>query len=331
MHFNKENMNSRESLSIGQLYRYYVDNEVFVEGQVVSNDGVTAIIKVTNRYGEGYFEIIYYKDMHQFFPSFRDSEAEALTEFLCLDVETERNLFFHDLDTGKLMQLCYDEKDGYTFIPADASKFRAERLKKKLIYELKEIEEADKSESGFRIIIDVQNATIEEMYQELNKIWGTDKQCLNYSLNRSVHWLNNRNCAIISAWRGNYNREENDKRNFELQKALRGYGFGVIRVKGCYPEIGKDVEKENSFLVIDLEDTPDFAERIYEQSEHYEQDCFLYKPIDEKTAYLIGTNDRFGKDRIDVAGILHINSLTAEQYSEAGSGRLSFEKEGLVQ
>ena len=331
MLFNKENMNSRESLSIGQLYRYYVDYEVFVEGRVVSNDGVTAIIKVTNRYGEGYFEIIYYKDMHQFFPSFRDSEAEALTEFLCLDVETESNLFFHDLDTGKLMQLSYDEKNGYSFIPADASKFRAERLKKKLIYELKKIEEADKSESGFRIIIDVQNATIEEMYQELNKIWGTDKQCLNYSLNRSVHWLNNRNCAIISAWRGNYNREENDKRNFELQKALRGYGFGVIRVKGCYPEIGKDVEKENSFLVIDLEDTPDFAERIYEQSEHYEQDCFLYKPIDEKTAYLIGTNDRFGKDRIDVAGILHINSLTAEQYSEVGSGRLSFEKEGLVQ
>ena len=318
-------MNSRESLSIGQLYRYYVDNEVFVEGQVVSNDGVTAIIKVTNRYGEGYFEIIYYKDMHQFFPSFRDSEAEALTEFLCLDVETESNLFFHDLDTGKLMQLSYDEKNGYSFIPTDASKFRAERLKKKLIYELKKIEEADKSESGFRIIIDVQNATIEEMYQELNKIWGTDKQCLNYSLNRSVHWLNNRNCAIISAWRGKYNREENDKRNFELQKALRGYGFGVIRVKGCYPEIGKDVEKENSFLVIDLEDTPDFAERIYEQSEHYEQDSFLYKPVDEKTAYLIGTNDRFGKDRIDVAGILHINSLTAEQYSEIGTGRLSFE------
>ena len=324
-------MNSKECLSVGQLYRYYVDYEVFVEGRVVSNDGVTAIIKVTNRYGEGYFEIIYYKDMHQFFPSFRDSEADALTEFLCLDVETESNLFFHDLDTGKLMQLCYDEKDGYTFIPADASKFRAERLKKKLIYELKEIEEADKSESGSRIIIDLQNATIEEMYQELNKIWGTDKQCLNYSLNRSVHWLNNRNCAIVSAWRGNYNREENDKRNFKLQRTLRDYGFGVIRVKGCYPEIEKKVEKENSFLVIDLEDTPDFAERIYEQSEHFEQDCFLYKPIDEKTAYLIGTNDRFGKDRIDVAGILHINSLTAEQYSEVGSGRLSFEKEGLVQ
>ena len=321
----------KECLYVGQLYRYYVDYEVFVEGRVVSNDGVTAIIKVTNRYGEGYFEIIYYKDMHQFFPSFRDSEAEALTEFLCLDVETESNLFFHDLDTGKLMQLCYDEKDGYTFIPADASKFRTERLKKKLIYELKKIEEADKSESGSRIIIDLQNATIEEMYQELNKIWGTDKQCLNYSLNRSVHWLNNRNCAIVSAWRGNYNREENDKRNFKLQRTLRDYGFGVIRVKGCYPEIEKKVEKENSFLVIDLEDTPDFAERIYEQSEHFEQDCFLYKPIDEKTAYLIGTNNRFGKDRIDVAGILHINSLTAEQYSEVGSGRLSFEKEGLVQ
>ena len=322
-------MNSKECLSVGQLYRYYVDNEVFVEGQVVSNDGVTAIIKVTNRYGEGYFEIIYYKDMHQFFPSFRDSEAEALTEFLCLDVETECNLFFRDPDTGKLMQQCYDEEGEFSQIPADAFMFRAERIKKKIVYELKKIEEADKGETGPHITIDVQSATVDDMYKELNLVCDTDKQCLNYSLNRSVHWLNNRNCAIISAWRGMYNRDENNQRNFELQKALRGYGFGVIRVKGCYPEIGKDVEKENSFLVIDLEDTPDFAERIYEQSEHYEQDCFLYKPIDEKTAYLIGTNDRFGKDRIDVAGILHINSLTAEQYSEIGTGRLSFNATGI--
>ena len=226
-------MNSKECLSVGQLYRYYVDYEVFVEGRVVSNDGVTAIIKVTNRYVEGYFEIIYYKDMHQFFPSFRDSEAEALTEFLCLDVETESNLFFHDPDSGVLMQLCYDEKDGYSFIPADAAKFRAERIKKKLVYELKKIEEADKGETGSHITIDVQSATVDDMYKELNLVWGTDKQCLNYSLNRSVHWLNNRNCAIISAWRGKYNRDENNQRNFELQKALRGYGFGVIRVKGC--------------------------------------------------------------------------------------------------
>ena len=83
-------------LSLGQEYRYYVDDEVYVEGKVVSNDGVTAIIKVTDRYGEGFFQILYYKEVRQYFPAFRDDEAERLTEYLCLDIETECNLFFRE-------------------------------------------------------------------------------------------------------------------------------------------------------------------------------------------------------------------------------------------
>lgn len=317
-------------LSIGMFYRYYVNDEIYVEGLVVSNDGVTAIIKVTDRYGEGFFEILYYKEVRKYFPSFRDEKAENLTEYLCLDIETESNLFFRDPDSDTIMLQVYNDNNECSLIPAEPFKFRMERLKKILIFELKKREDAEKERlanlSDPLITVEVSEATIDDMYDDFDKEKGIEKQKLEYGLNRSVHWLNNRNCAILSAWRGNYNRTENNKRNQELQQALRSYGFGVIRVKGCYPEIGKSVEKENSFLVIDLEDAPDFEEIIYEHSEQYEQDCFLYKPVDEEKAYLIGTNDDFGKDKLEFVGILRINNQDAEQYSEIGSGRISFEK-----
>lgn len=316
-----------DDLSEGKIYRYYVNEEVYVEGEVVMNDDVTAILRVTNRYEEGFFDILHYNEVRRYFPSFRDDEAERLTEYLCLDVETTSNLFSRDPESDVIMTL----DENYAFGPADVFKFRMERLKRELLYRLQKIEEEKKvereNEKGPHISIDVPQTAINDMYDEYDEDHGIDDDTCEYSLNRSIYWLENRNCAIITAWRGNYNRVENNNRNNELQKDLRKLGYGVIRVKGCYPEMGKEVEKENSFLVIDLEDTPDFTDRLYEKSESYEQDCFLYKPIDEKTAYLIGTNDDFGKDRIEVAGILRINSLNAEQYSEIGSGRLSFESE----
>lgn len=318
-------------LSTGQFYRYYLDDEIYVEGQIVSNDGVTAIIRVTKRYQEAFFDILLYKEVRQFFPAFRDEEAERLTEYLCLDIETECNLFFRNPETDIIMLLHYDENYNFSLIPADIFKFRMERLKKKLIFELKKIEDAEKEKAANLkdplINVELSDSAIDDMYKEYDKSKGNEEFDLNYSLNRSIHWLNNRNCAILSAWRGNYNRSENNKRNQELQKALRALGFGIIRLKGCYAEIGQDVEKENSYLIFDLNDSKDFLEKIYSQSEFYEQDCFLYKPVDEEKAYLIGTNDNFGKDKIEYVGVLHINKLNAEQYSEIGSGRLSFEKD----
>lgn len=257
-------------LSKGKFYRYYVNDEIYVEGQVISNDGVTTIIKVTDRYGEGFFEILYYKEVRKFFPSFRDEDAESLTEYLCLDIETECNLFFRDPDSDDIMLQVFDENNERSLIPAEPFKFRMDRLKKVLIFELKKREDAEKERlanlSDPLITVEVSEATIDDMYDNFDKEKGIEKQKLEYSLNRSVHWLNNRNCAILSAWRGSYNRTENNKRNQELQQA-----------------------------------------------------------------YLIGTNDNFGKDKVEYVGILRINNLDAKQYSEIGSGRISFEKNSQTQ
>ena len=325
MTIDKEN---EYEFSVGQKYVYHIDDEITISGTVVFNDGVTAIIKVTDRYGEGYFEIIYYKELRQIFPFFHDTEVQPLTEYLCLDVETEYNLFYRDPDGGTLMKQCYDEDGNFNPIPLDSSIFRKERLKKKLIYELGKIDAEKearlKNATGLIVNVELPQSAMDETLQDFET--DSDGDVLHYSLNRTVFWLNNRNCAILSAWRGEFSRTENDRRNNELQQSLRNLGYGVIRLKGCYAEVGQSIGKENSYLVFDLEDTQEFRDIIYEHSERYNQDCFLFKPVNEDNAYLIGTNDNYGKGKVDNVGILHINSVTAENYSEVGSGRISFEK-----
>lgn len=339
MEYDDDSIELESSLSIGNRYHYTVaywgSEELYIEGNVVFNDGVTAIIKVIDSYEECWCEVLYYNEVKQYIPSFFDPEAKRLTEYLCIDVEEQCNIFFRDPDTDKIMLHHYDEEGNHSLIPADATKFRMERIKKLFFHNLEEWQknekakaEAAKKKYGSLIRVYVLENAIENMYDEYDKLKGnpSSDDTLSYSLNRSLYWLNNRNCAILTAWRGSYSKAENNHRNQELQNSLRNLGYGVIRVKGCYAEVGRPVEKENSFLVFDLDDTPDFKDKIYEQSERYEQDCFLYKALDEEVAYLIGTNDNFGKGKFITAGALRINSNDAENFSEVASGRVSFER-----
>ena len=80
-------------------------------------------------------------------------------------------------------------------------------------------------------------------------------------------------------------------------------------------------------MVFDQNDDPKFYENLYKLSEKFEQDCFLFKAVDEEVAYLIGTNDDFIRDNGErkEAGRLRIGNLDAKTYSKIGSGRISFE------
>ena len=150
---------------------------------------------------------------------------------------------------------------------------------------------------------------------------------INASLNRAVYWITTKDCANISAWRSGNKRAVNDANNRELQETLRAMGYGVIKLQGFYAEVGHDVSKENSFLVFDQNDDPNFYDNLRKLSEKFDQDCFLYKAADEDVAYLIGTNEDFIRDngeRIE-AGRLRIGNIDATTYSAIGSGRISFE------
>lgn len=155
----------------------------------------------------------------------------------------------------------------------------------------------------------------------------TGRSVSNASLNRAVYWINKTDCANITAWRSDNNRAQNDANNRILQETLRSMGYGVIKLQGFYAEVGRDVSKENSFLVFDQNDDPNFYDNLRMLSEKFNQDCFLFKSVDKDVAYLIGTNDDFIREngeRIE-AGRLRIGNLSAKNYSEIGSGRISFE------
>lgn len=154
-----------------------------------------------------------------------------------------------------------------------------------------------------------------------------ESYAINASLNRAVYWISKKNCANITAWRSGNKRAINDANNRELQETLRAMGYGVIKLQGFYAEVGHDVSKENSFLVFDQKDDPNFCDNLRMLSEKYDQDCFLFKAADEDVAYLIGTNEDFisKNGARSEAGRLRIGNLSATIYSEIGSGRISFE------
>ena len=186
----------------------------------------------------------------------------------------------------------------------------------------------------FERLIDIQipESEIEELHkgqiivkEETDE--ATGRSASNASLNRAVYWISKTDCANITAWRSDNNRAQNDANNRDLQETLRSMGYGVIKLQGFYAEVGRDVSKENSFLVFDQNDDPNFYENLYNLSKKFNQDCFLYKAAEEDVAYLIGTNEAFIRDngeRVE-AGRLRIGNLSATTYSKIGSGRISFE------
>ena len=165
-----------------------------------------------------------------------------------------------------------------------------------------------------------------QMHLIAEDVQASERSNRNAVLSRAVSWMTICDCAILTAWRGDKKRKQNDDDNRELMKSLRAYGYGVSKVRGCYTEVGQLTSRENSYLVVDLLKKRElFKTKIYGLSEHYQQDCFLFKPAGaNELAYLIGTNDDFGIGCCKPAGRLHIGILDAEAYSEIGSGRLSF-------
>ena len=186
----------------------------------------------------------------------------------------------------------------------------------------------------FEKIVDIQipESDIEELLNEKviakEDVGGViGRSSSNASLNRAVYWITTTDCANITAWRSGNKRAINDANNRMLQETLRSMGYGVIKLQGFYAEVGRNVSKENSFLVFDQNDDPNFYDNLRMLSEKFDQDCFLYKAAEEDVAYLIGTNEDFIRDngeRVE-AGRLRIGNLSAKIYSEIGSGRISFE------
>ena len=131
------------------------------------------------------------------------------------------------------------------------------------------------------------------------------------TVNRIEKWVNNKEIAIISAFRnqlinytnktlmdiepeGLYTHKQCLIRNKKLKSLLLVEKYGVTKIAGSYIEGFKTStpleSQEESFFVVNLHDDPNFKEKISELSEFFNQDAFLHKHKNEENATLIGTN-----------------------------------------
>ena len=140
-----------------------------------------------------------------------------------------------------------------------------------------------------------------------------DKYLNESSLSRTQQHLENYDCAILTAYRGDPtdgskciagSRVEsgtsnkfrmNQARNVDLLSTLKGLGYGVTGVLGTYIEnYGKEdaIEvKEHSYFVVNLNEDPSFFTQIENLGQYFCQDAVLISPKGGKTAYLLGTNN----------------------------------------
>ena len=121
-----------------------------------------------------------------------------------------------------------------------------------------------------------------------------------------------------------YTKAENRARNRDLSILLQAEGYGITKVVGFYPEGGVD-RREESFLVVNLPNDPQFREKLFRLSEWYNQESFIHKPKGETQAVLIGTNDapHLGYGHQSVAGGF-VRDVQHEFMTRLRNGSFSF-------
>lgn len=100
--------------------------------------------------------------------------------------------------------------------------------------------------------------------------------------------------GMITGYRGNLSKQENQQRNQRLLAKLLGSGYGVTSIDGVYIENygtpqAKEV-KETTFFVVDQKDTGRLERDITSLGVEFDQDSVLFVPKGGEGAFLIGTN-----------------------------------------
>lgn len=130
---------------------------------------------------------------------------------------------------------------------------------------------------------------------------------LESSISRIKNWIQGKDIAGITAFRNKLqditdktlidrpllspiSKPDNIRRNRDLKATLLKLGYGVTKIAGSYVEGGVESQEE-SFIVVNLKDDPNFKKNIFRLSEYYNQDSFLLKSKNNENAYLIGTNN----------------------------------------
>lgn len=125
----------------------------------------------------------------------------------------------------------------------------------------------------------------------------TEAEQLNESsLSRLWRKYKESDSGTISAFRGEYSKDENMARSKKLQSILIGAGFSVTSVDGVYIEnMGTPEEKrvkEKSFIVFDYQNKGNLKEMLKALGEKFDQDAVTYSDASTGKYILIGTTKR---------------------------------------
>ena len=119
-----------------------------------------------------------------------------------------------------------------------------------------------------------------------------------------------------------FSTEEKKYYNRELKAALLCLKYGVTNIRGSYKECGKNESQEESFLVVNLNDDPNFKNNIFKLSEYYNQDSFMYSPKGSDEGFWVGTNNAafpgYGKERPSTKFHRDVQSLFMSRIGNRG-------------
>ena len=157
----------------------------------------------------------------------------------------------------------------------------------------------------------LQNKLVEALNEHIKL--SEEGRVADSNINRLRHWMGNKDIAVITAFRDEIKdvhdlsklfegdevghklkADEKKLRNRILKEELRSHLFGVTPVSGVYTDKNGSYN-EDSFLVVNLNDSPSFKETLFEISEKFNQDSFLYKGKGDEGAVLIHTNESHHK------------------------------------
>lgn len=145
-----------------------------------------------------------------------------------------------------------------------------------------------------------------ELFKDIMTVNDTGSNISESSLNRISKHIENNQCAVITAFRGNLtdcltysddktniNTYTNKGRNKKLIASLLYLGYDITKVKGTYIEnymTDNQVEvKEDSLFVVNSNDDSNFINTIIRLGELFCQDSVLI--FDFGDNYLYGTNE----------------------------------------
>ena len=307
-----------------------IEEDAFIKGEIIYFDESSVIIVEVKEMTQDMFPFtLFSNEVRSRFTNFMVRNKDPYQRYLCLDTKSMTSLFYYDLDKGDLTEAVYgadgnfvdydieDYIDDESMEPKFTEACVHEQVSIKL--SMDDIEELENNDA----LLEVDR--IENVDSDGNLTLTGGDAC---SITRAKTWFNTRDCAILTAWRQDKGRKENDDNNRMLQQRLRKLGYGVTKVTGWYPEENREMARENSFLTVNLNDEGSFRDNLSELSELYDQECFLYKKsgYDTPAVYVYTKDvDEYQKGDIKLLGRLRIGNMDADAYSQIKAGRITFE------